>query len=65
MIERNGIEWLELLRSKDSEATNNLRTALVRGLTNGLRGKADTNLIKDSAQEASQRFNRAFNRTKN
>jgi RNA polymerase sigma-70 factor, ECF subfamily len=50
-MERTDIEWLELLKLSDSAAIKDLRAVLIRGLTTGLRGKADSNLIEDFAQE--------------
>ncbi len=51
MMERTDGEWVASLKSSNSEAINDLRAFLVRGLTGGLRGKADSNLIDDFAQE--------------
>lgn len=51
MMERTDAEWLALLKTSNSEAIHDLRTILIRGLTGGLQGKADSNLIEDFAQE--------------
>ncbi len=51
MIERTDIEWIESLKSSDSVAIDDLRTILVRGLFSTLRGKADSNLVEDFAQD--------------
>lgn len=50
-MERTDAEWIDSLKSSDSAAIHDLRTIIIRGLTSGLRGKADSNLIEDFAQE--------------
>jgi RNA polymerase sigma-70 factor, ECF subfamily len=51
MIERTDVEWIESLKSSNSVAISDLRAVLVRGLLSTLRGKADSNLIEDFAQD--------------
>jgi hypothetical protein len=60
MIERTDIEWIESLKALDSVAISDLRTILVRGLLGTLRGKADSNLIDDFAQDTVPKVPQTF-----
>lgn len=52
MNERTNGEWVSLLAARDEHSVDDLRTALTRGLTKVLAGRADRSAAEDFAQDA-------------